>query len=178
MATGPNRYEALRETAREVKKRDAVPSQENNPPAVTEQDVASEQPAPPGHNEPELNAPTRPTSLPRQSPGWAMEPDLISQVDSANKWHAFANNVAKEKFEAAREDAPDQEVAQSDAPQQTPLNQEPPKTYEDLKNQHAKVLDSQTPTNEPAQEPEKEAVGKKPPLAFNWDRDQGLEHER
>jgi hypothetical protein len=68
-------------------------------------------------------------------------------------------------------------VAQSDAPQQTPPNQEQPRTYEDLKNEHAKVLKSQTPNNEQP-EPEKEADRKKPPLTFNWDRDQGLEHER
>ncbi len=167
MAAGPNRYEALRETAREVEKGDAAPSQENNPPGGTEEDVPKDQPT--RQAEPELIPPTRPTSLPRQSPGWAMEPDLLSQVDSANKWHAFANDVAKEKFEAARQDAPDQQVAQSDAPPQTPLTEEPPKTYEDLKNQHAKIVDAQTQKNEPA---------KKPPLTFNWDRDQGLEHER
>jgi hypothetical protein len=169
MAAGPNRYEALRETAREVEKRDAAPSQENNPPGATEQNVASEHPAQQAEPEPELIPPTRPTSLPRQSPGWAMEPDLISQVDSANKWHAFANDVAKEKFEAARQDAPAQEVAQSVAPPQTPLTEEPPKTYEDLKNQHAKIVDAQTQKDEPA---------KKPPLTFNWDRDQGLDHAR
>ena len=169
MAAGPNRYKALRETAREVEKRDAAPSQENNPPGATEQDVASEHPAQQAEPEPELIPPTRPTSLPRQSPGWDEKQDYVSQVNSANKWHAFANDVAKEKFEAARQDAPDQQVAQSDAPQQTPLNQEPPKTYEDLKNQHAKIVDAQTQENEPA---------KKPPLTFNWDRDQGLEYER
>ena len=173
MATGPDRYAALRGTEREAQKGDAGPSPQTVQPGATGQDVPNDHAAPQAQPQPALKPPTLPTSLPRQPLKWDMLPGRIFQEQSAREWHAQANAIAKERFDARQ-----QGQQQSDPSQQTPPNQEQPRTYEDLKNEHAKILKAQTPSNEQPKEPAKEPDSKKPPLTFNWDRDQGLEQER
>lgn len=171
MPANPDRYEALRQAERKTQNR----APDNDPPIDAEERHVADQQADrqiPGEV-PEVS-PHRPASVPSQPLVVPMGGGYEEYTKFGTDLHNRFNAAYKERFDAQQEIEQGQQ--QSDLSQQAPLNQEQPRTYEDLKNQHAKVLQSQTPNNEQP-EPEKEPV-KKPPLAFNWDRDQGLEHER
>jgi len=168
MAVDPDRYEPLRQAEREAQNR----SPDTDPSLAEKRHVADQQADREILGEVPEVAPHRPTSLPYKSPVPPMGGGYEENVEFANKLNQGFNAVYKERFDARQEIEQGQQ--QSDPSQQTLPNQEQPRTYEDLKNEHAKILQSQTPSNEQTKEPD----AKRPALTFNWDRDQGLDHER
>jgi len=180
MATGSDRYEPLRQAEREAQNRrqdKQPPAQENTEKRSDQQHVADQQATWQKQAEIAENGPTRPPESRGHLQRSVVDgPDLPSMNHLGNRLHREFNEGYKKQFDAK------QEIEQSRQPTQpssesrdATSNEEPSRSYADLKQEQAQKSAEQSAQ---VKEAGKSADAKKPALMFNWDREQGHEHER
>jgi hypothetical protein len=138
MATGTDRYAPLREAASEPRDQKSEPTRQPSDERVAQDRTAAAHETRENDAAIGAEAPTRPTNLPYQSPGWTDRGGLVEHTQSAMEWIKASHERRQSAQQEADRDAPAPEQADQKRTLVFYEDRAAARTHNDLKVEHAR----------------------------------------